>query len=129
MAPAVLPWPALRSLLDAVGFAIAVSVSVAKQSTDSVPRVYTEEKHFVSRVVLPIGATPVNQSNSLEVESSHQDRQRPKEGRGKADQRTRGRAPRQARSLAHMPIQQSVASFGEMCANHVRSHCAAKDVH
>ena len=123
MAPAVLPWPALRSLLDAVGFTIAVSV--AKQSTDSVPRV-TEEKHTWYS---PIGATPVNQSKSLEVESSHQDRQRPKEGRGKADQRTRGRAPRQARSLAHMPIQQSVASFGEMCANHVRSHCAAKDVH
>ena len=118
MAPAVLPWPALRSLLDAVGFTIAVSV--AKQSTDSVPRV-TEEKHTWYS---PIGATPVNQSNSLEVESSHQ------AARGrKADQRKSGRAPRQARSLAHMPIQQGVASFGEMCANRERSHCAAKDVH
>ena len=64
MAPAVLPWPALRSLLDAVGFAIAVSVSVAKQSTDSVPRV-SEEKPFCFGVVLPIGATPVNHSQSL----------------------------------------------------------------
>ena len=128
MAPAVLPWPALRSLLDAVGFAIAVSV--AKQSTDSVPRVYTEENPFCFACGTPNWGHPCqSQSKSLEVESSHQDRQRPKEGRGKADQRTRGRAPRQARSLAHMPIQQSVASFGEMCANHVRSHCAAKDVH
>ena len=33
MAPAVLPWPALRSLLDAVGFAIAVSVAKPKVQT------------------------------------------------------------------------------------------------
>ena len=56
MAPAVLPWPALRSLLDAVGFAIAVSV--AKQKYRRCTEVRGQE-HVSAGGTVWFGATPL----------------------------------------------------------------------